>query len=172
MPDTIAFTLDLTLADYVELRAFYQRRYVVRNSLVFFAFLVMGVLVIPPLSGLPVRLMLLVAERNWTYYATIIIGVFLLARLLPFLSIVVKWLRGKLPRQISIQAAEEGIQYALLDTDVLLHWGAISSVVATKRAYYINAKTRIVRLPKRDLALIQRLAFETLAAQHTKLKVS
>src|SRR5271170_1903128 len=103
MPDeAIAFTLPLTLPDYVELRAFYLRRYVVRNSLIFFGFLLAGALVIPPLSGLPIRLMLRVLERNWLYYATIILGVFLLVRLLPFVSLLTLWFRGTLPRQIAV----------------------------------------------------------------------
>ena len=170
MPDeAVAFTLPLTLPDYIELRAFYLRRYVVRNSLIFLGFLLAGALVIPPLSGLPIRLMLRVLERNWLYYATIILGVFLLVRLLPFVSLLTLWFRGTLPRQIAVRATEEGIGYTLFDTDVLLRWAAISSIASTPRAWYISSRARIVRLPKRDIAPAQRAAFETLASQHGRL---
>jgi hypothetical protein len=88
MTDELSFDIPLSLADYVELRAFYLRRYVLRNSLIFFGFLLVGGLVILALSGLPPRLMLRVLERNWTYYALIVLGVFLLVRLLPFVSLL------------------------------------------------------------------------------------
>lgn len=170
MPDQaaepISFTLPLTLPDYIELRAFYLRRYVLRNSLIFFGFLLAGALVIPPLSGVPVRLMLRILERNWLYYVTIVLGVFLLVRLSPFASLLVLWFRGTLPRQIAIQATEEGIGYTLFDTDILLRWAAISSVTNTPRAWYINSRARIVRLPKRDIAPDQRAAFEALVSRH------
>jgi hypothetical protein len=167
-PEPIAFTLPLTLPDYVALRAYYLRRYVARNSLIFFGFLIIGALVIPPLSGVPVRLMLRILERNWLYYAAIVLGVFLLVRLLPFVSLLALWFRGTLPRQIAIQATEEGIGYTLFDTDILLHWAAISSVKNTREAYYVNSKARIVRLPKRDIAPGQRAAFEKLVARHIR----
>jgi len=171
-PEPITFTLKLTLADYFELRAFYLRRYVVRNSLIFFGFLIVGALVIPPLSGVPVLLMERVVERNWTYYAGIVIAVFLLVRLLPFASMLTLWLRGTLPREITILAYEEGIKYTLFDADILLRWSAISSITNTSRAYYINSTARIVRLPKRDIAADQRAAFYALASAHTKWNAS
>ncbi len=167
-PEPIAFTLKLTLADYFALRAFYLRRYALRNSLIFFGFLILGALIIPPLSGVPEGLMLRIAERNWTYYAGVLIAVFLVVRLLPFASMLVLWARGTLPRQIAVLTYWEGIKYTLFDSDVLLRWTAISSIRSTQAAYYITSKARIVRLPKRDIPPDQRAAFDALASAHTK----
>ncbi len=173
MPDdTVSLTLDLTLADYFELRAYYLRRYVLRNSLIFFGFLIVGALVIPPLSGVPVRLMLRILERNWTYYTGIVIAVFLLVRLLPFISMLVLWFRGALPRKIAVLVYWEGIKYTLLESDVLLRWAAISSIKSTSKAWYINSKARIVRLPKRDVSPDQRAAFEALVSRQVSLIAS
>ncbi len=175
MPDQaepIAFTLPLTLADYFELRAFYLRRYAVRNSLIFFGFLIIGALIIPPLSGVPEGLMMRIVERNWTYYAGVVVAVFLLVRLLPFVSMLALWVRGKLPRDIAVLIYWEGIKYTLFDSDVLLRWSAITAIQSTPRAYYIIAKARIVRLQKRDIAPDHRAQFEALASAHTKWIVS
>ena len=166
--DPISFTLPLTLGDYVALRAYYLRRYVLRNSLIFFGFLILGILIIPPLSGVPVRLMLRIFERNWSYYVSIVIGVFVVVRLLPFVSLLALWGRGTLPRSISLLIYWEGIKYTLFDTEVLLRWTAISSIKATANAYYINSKARIVRLPRRDIPPEQARTFESLVAQHVK----
>jgi hypothetical protein len=171
-PDPISFTLPLTLADYFALRAFYLRRYAVRNALVFFGFLVAGALVIPPLSGVPVPLMERIVERNWTYYAGIVIGVFLVVRLLPFITMLASWARGALPRRIAVLAYWEGIKYSVTESDMLLRWGVISSIRSTSKAYYISSKARIVRLPKRDIPPDQRAAFEALASAHTKWNAS
>ncbi|HVZ28033.1 MAG TPA: YcxB family protein [Rhizomicrobium sp.] len=165
-PEPIAFTLTLTLGDYFALRAFYLRRYILRNSLIFFGFLVVGVAVIPPLSGVPVPLMERIVVRNWTYYAGIVIAVFLVVRLLPFISMLILWARGTLPRRISVLSYWEGIKYTLFDSDVLLRWSAISSIKSTSKAYYITSNARIVRLPKRDISPEQQQAFEQSMRQH------
>jgi hypothetical protein len=65
-----------------------------------------------------------------------------------------------------LAAGEEGVAYTLMDTDVLLHWPAVTGITRAPGAYYIRSKARIVRLPLRELDQHQRAAFEALASRH------
>ena len=169
MAENLLLTTSLTLGDYVELRAFYLRQYILRNSAIFFGFLLAGLFLIPLAGGMGPRIVLRVLARDWNYYASIILAVFLLVRAVPFISLLALWFRGTLPRHLSMNVSDDGLRYTLLQTDVLLYWAAISSIARTQNAYYIDSKTRIVRLPRRELTQTQCAEFERLAARFTVL---
>ena len=169
MAENLLLTTSLTLGDYVELRAFYLRQYILRNSAIFFGFLLAGLFLFPLAGGMGPRIVLRVLARDWSYYTSIILAVFLLVRAVPFISLLALWFRGTLPRHLAMNVSEEGLRYTLFDTDVLLRWAALSGIVRTPRAYYIKSRTRIVRLPRRELSQNQCAEFENLAARHTTL---
>ena len=92
----------LTLADHMAVRAFYVRRSVLRNSLIFFVLLFAGIILMAMLGGLPFHLTLLVLEHYWKFYLSVTLAVFLLVRALPFLWVLLTRLAERASFQVKI----------------------------------------------------------------------
>lgn len=165
MPATGAMnsTIRLTLADHLAVRAFYVRKHLLRNSLIFFVLLFAGLLAVMALSGMPVQLTLLVLKIWWRFYLAVILAAFLLVRALPFLWVLITWLNGKFPDEMRVSIEDDGIRYAIFNTETLIHWPDISAISVTPGAYYITSKSRILRLRKDGLSEIQRNALDKAA---------
>jgi len=143
--------IKLTLADHMAVRAFYVKKHLVRNSLLFFALLLTGLILVAYLGGMPVRLTTMVLRFYWRFYLAVILVAFLLVRALPFLWVYMNWLKGKFPSEMIVSVDEEGIRYSIFSTDTLIRWTAITGINVTSSAYYITSKSRILRLRKDGL---------------------
>jgi hypothetical protein len=153
-------TIRLTLADHMAVRAFYVRKHLLRNSLIFFVLLFAGILLVGTLGGLPMRLTLLVLAHYWKFYLSVTLAAFLLVRALPFLWVTVTWLNRKFPSEMTVSVDDDGIRYSIFNTDTLIHWPAITAISVTPNAYYITSKSRILRLRKDGLTEAQRRALD------------
>jgi hypothetical protein len=165
-PGGTTSTIRLTLADHMAVRAFYIRKTLLRNSLIFFVLLFVGIVAVSALSGVPPRLTLLVFEHYWKFYLIVILAAFLLVRALPFLWVYATWLGGKFPNEMKVAISEEGIRYAIFNTETLIHWPDVSKVTATANAYYITSKSRILRLRRDGLSEAQRKALDKVKADN------
>jgi hypothetical protein len=163
MPAAETSTIRLTLADHMAVRGFYVRKSMLRNSLVFFLILILGLFAVMRLSGMPVQLTFLVLKVWWRFYLGVILAVFLLVRSLPFLWVYLTWLQGKFPTEMTVSVDEDGIRYSIFNTDTLIHWPAVTAITATNNAYYITSKSRILRLRKDGLTDAQRKALDKAA---------
>jgi hypothetical protein len=150
----------LTLADHMAVRAFYLRKSLLRNSLIFFLLLIVGLFAVMKLGGMPVQLTFLVLKIWWKFYLGVILAVFLLVRALPFLWVYFTWLQDKFPKEMIVTVDGEGIRYSIFNTDTLIHWPAITAINVTPNAYYITSKSRILRLRKDGLTEGQRKALD------------
>jgi len=153
-------TIRLTLADHMAVRGFYVRKYLLRNSLIFFLLLILGLFAVMKLSGMPIQLTYLVLKIWWQFYLGVILAAFLLVRALPFLWVYMTWLNGKFPDEMRVSIGEEGIRYSIFNTETLIHWQDVSAIKPTSNAYYITSKSRILRLRKDGLTKDQRHALE------------
>jgi len=159
MPEATS-TIKLTLADHIAVRAFYVRKHVLRNSLIFFLLLFAGIALVSYLGGMPLRLTTMVLRFYWKFYLAVILAAFLLTRALPFLWVYMNWLNGKFPSEMRVTIGEEGIRYAIFNTETLIRWPDVSAVSVTPNAYYITSKSRILRLRKDGLTEAQRKALD------------
>jgi hypothetical protein len=165
MPSGETSIIRLTLADHMAVRAFHVKKHLVRNSLIFFALLLTGLILVAYLGGMPVRLTTLVLRFYWKFYLTVILVAFLLVRALPFLWVAMNWLKGKFPSEMSVSIDEEGIRYSIFQTDTLIRWTAITGISVTPNAYYITSKSRILRLRKDGLTQHQRDTLDNAAGK-------
>jgi hypothetical protein len=165
MPATgaVSSTIKLTLADHLAVRAFYVRQTLLRNSLIFFVLLGAGIVLVAYLSGLPPRLTLLVFEHYWKFYLSVILAAFLLVRALPFLWVIMTWANGNFPNEMRVSIGDEGIRYAIFNTETLIHWPDVSAIKPTSNAYYITSKSRILRLRREGLTEAQQRTLDKAA---------
>lgn len=158
--ESIETKVDLRLADYVAVQFWCWKQALPRSAVIFLLAIFATVYVMDISDGVSLSAMFDEIAVDWGFYAAILAAAFLVTLILPIGTVILRWLRSGLPREMKISVGHEGVRVSMRDLDLHPDWSSVSSVSEDRLAYYVKGKGIAVRLPKRGFDEPQRTKLE------------